>query len=130
MSKDLNIRDKWCGLRAFKTYYKPIPYQQQDRNQTNILAINEAEAAAHSLSKDIWGHKPNIENFVYNRSRIIQEELEYNISPIISNELREVSKKFKRRKAPGPDEGLMEVFKDMDDGNLRNRLYVCERMVA
>jgi hypothetical protein len=45
-------------------------------------------------------------------------ELPYNLAEITLEELKTVISKFKKRKAPGPDEVPMEVFKEMDDDNL------------
>ena len=42
----------------------------------------------------------------------------YNIDPPTSKEIKEVIKKLKRRKAPGPDEIPTEILKEMDDRSI------------
>ncbi len=34
IDKDLDVRDKWSGIRELKTPYKPIPYSQRRKDGT------------------------------------------------------------------------------------------------
>eukprot|EP00959_Pyramimonas_sp_CCMP1952_P473558 9501935-Pyramimonas_sp.AAC.1 len=49
---------------------------------------------------------------------VVDHPLAWDLSPLSLTELRAILKKFKRRKALGPDEVPMEFFKETDDDTL------------
>ena len=55
VSKDFDLRDRWCGIRQMKTQYKPVPYAQEDKHGTHIMMRTRAESTAKYLSAQIWG---------------------------------------------------------------------------
>ena len=124
VSKDLDLRDRWCGIRYMKQQYKPVPYQQENSEGRHITYRNRAEGAARHLRERQWGETDEARQQVFCTDPIITEDLGYNVNIITLPELRRTVKKFKRRKAPGPDNVPMEVFKEMDDEALAEVLGV------
>ena len=66
----------------------------------------------------MWGAHTNDEQDFHGQL-IIEAALLYDIGEITLKELRDIIKRFKRRKSPGPDEILMKAYKEMDDECLR-----------
>ena len=118
----MDLRDKWLGIRQLKSEYQPNPYNRKRKNGTHIPLEKRAEEAAKYLQKEQWG-KETSNNIPSNtgtqQTRGTQNTTDnYNIGEISMEELREVIKKFKKRKAPGPDEIPMEILKELDTENL------------
>ena len=103
------------GIKQLKSEYNPTPYQRRDRQGTHIHKDLRAEQAAEYLRKYQWG-KDGMEQEEHNRSNTyIHDSIEdYNMNPITVEEILLVCKKFKRKKAPGPDELPMEICKEME----------------
>ena len=107
-----------------KKDHKPIPYaiRKTENGRKEIVKIKDkAEVAATHLENIFWGKTDeNPENGpeVF-PGKIVNENLKYRIEKLTLEELREIIKKTKRRKATGPDEIPMEAFKEMDDESLQ-----------
>ena len=39
IDKDLDVRDKWAGIRELKKPYKPIPYAQKTNDGRKIRSV-------------------------------------------------------------------------------------------
>jgi hypothetical protein len=61
------------------------------------------------------------------KDKIVRTSEDYIVSRITIEELKTVIKKVKRRKAPGPDEIPIEVFKEMDDVSLIPILHILNK---
>ena len=126
LDKDLDCRDQWMGIKRLKEQYQPNPYHRKTKEGTHIKKEERAKEAAKYLSKEQWGINEEIKQQQQRegirKDRIIEENENYNTQEITLQELKQIIKKFKRRKAPGPDEIPMEIFKEMDDENLANTL--------
>ena len=99
-----------------------MPYSlktEENGKKQSVKKRDKAETAAKFLAEKFWRKIADTE---FRRGRIINEDLDYNIEEITLEELRKTINKFKRRKAPGPDEIPMEAFKEMDDENLEHLL--------
>ena len=59
--------------------------------------------------------------------KITKQKQNYNLDEITYQELIAVIKKFKKGKAPGPDEVPMEIFKQMNKGNLEEILKIINK---
>lgn len=62
MNKDLDIRDRWMGIRNLKNGYKPRPYYRKDMNGNPVTFEKQAEAAAEYLEQKQWGKTHITEN--------------------------------------------------------------------
>ena len=119
LDKDLDIRDKWLGIRQLKQEYQPHTYARTTKEGQHIPQKDRAQKAAEYLAKEQWGKKRKREEDTEQeqpkkradkiRSARDTEE-KYNTEEITMEEIWETIKKFKRRKAPGPDEIPMELF--------------------
>ena len=90
------------------------------KKQINVKQSEKAETAAQHLEEIFWGlGDKGAEEKEDKKERIIKAIYKYQTEEITLEELRETIKKFKRRKATGPDEIPMEAFKEMDDENLQ-----------
>ena len=79
-----------------------------------------ADTAAQYLSEEQWGKFDENRNKHENisTSKIVHKDLNYNTEPPSLQEIKKAIKKLKRRKATGPDEIPIELFKEMDDDKL------------
>ena len=107
--------------------YKPIPYHQTGLNGEHIKLQDRADNAARFLASEIWGDKQSNASDTLPKNKLIEKDLPYNTGPITASELQAVIKKFKRRKALGPDEVPMEILKEMDDTNLNKLVDVLNK---
>ena len=120
LSKDIDIRDRWLGLRQMKKGYQITPYAIKDRNGKRIKQSNIAEAIADHLGNNTWNNPEAQEQANdINRRKIVQIPEQYNTEPPTLEELRSTIKRLKRRKACGPDDIPMELYKELDEDNLR-----------
>ena len=55
VSKDLDLRDRWCGIRHLKSDYNPLPYTQKDSSGKTVRVSNKAEGAATHGETDLAG---------------------------------------------------------------------------
>ena len=120
VDKDLDLRDRYLGLRRLKGEYKPMPYclkKEEGGEKRSVKKAEKAEFCANGLQEKFWKKDEN-EDRPERRPKIIVENKNYNDGEITLEEVRRILKKIKRRKAPGPDEIPMEAFKEMDDENL------------
>ena len=123
LENSLDTRDKWLGIRQLKTEYQPNTYARRTRDGKHIPHAQRAQKAADYFSKEQWGKKKRKQADTTLEGRERKEkvdhckntETDYDLSDITITEVKDVIKKFKDRKAPGPDEIPMEVFKEMDD---------------
>ena len=69
-----------------------------------------AEATAEYLEKQHWGAGDN-EHTDFDNDKIAPQANSMQLDDITMQELRDIIKKFKRRKAPGPDNIPMEFYK-------------------
>ena len=152
IDKDLDLRDKFLGIRQLKKPYQTLPYIFKDKDGRNVRYQNRAKAASEYLAA-VWKEDEMVErdkewdrkaknkptdtwickccDFPYKIEeeecivcgrpiidKIIKEDLGYNPDNITNKKLKTVIKKFKKKKAAGPDEVPMEIFKEMNDRNL------------
>ena len=127
LDKDLDIRDKWLGIRQLKQEYQPQTYARTTKEGHHIPQQERAQKAAEYLAKEQWGKKRKREEDTEqeqptkkaDKIRAARDtEEKYNTEEITMEEIWETIKKFKRRKAPGPDEIPMELFQEMDNTSM------------
>ena len=118
VSKDLDLRDRWLGIRNMKKVYQPVPYTQKDPAGRNVKVKDKAEGAAMFFETRIWQQSQTSTN-EFTGPQIVTEQVSITLT-----ELRQILRKFKRRKSPGPDEIPMEMFKEMDDDVLAHLLEI------
>lgn len=125
IEQDLDVREKWLGIRQLKNKFTPHPYSRIDHDSgEHIHRNNRAQKAADYLTNKQWGHEDTKENRESRRnkqltSNIINRNTEqYNIGEITTPELKNIIRKLKRNKAPGPDEIPTELFKELNEENL------------
>ena len=61
LSNELDLRDRWLGIRNLKRPYQPTPYYQHDKDGKHIKIRDRAEAAANFLGTGVWGAHTNDE---------------------------------------------------------------------
>ena len=50
VDKDLDVRDRWMGIRYLKKGYQPIPYTIKDEKGNRVAVGNKAQEAANFLA--------------------------------------------------------------------------------
>ena len=110
VSKQLDVRDRWLGIRRMRMEYTSTPYALKGEDGEYVPLDKKAETAANYLEAKHWGEIRDEEDFGQG-ARMVGPGVEYDTGRVTHKELREVIRKFKRRKAPGPDEVPMEMFK-------------------
>ena len=129
ISSQLDIRDRWMGIRQLKQGYQPQPYYRRSREGKHVHYGSRAEATAEYLAKDHWGKKEDYIATVLPTTKIINETLAFKIDDITVEEIQHRIKKFKRRKSPGPDTVPMELFMEMDTDSLKIVCDIVNKMV-
>ena len=107
--KDLDVRDMHLGINKIKTEYQPITYHFKD-GKKNIKSEDRPEFAAEHLKNKQWGKDK--ENGPRPKHKIINEQLQFDLSKIKLEEVKEYLRKAKRRKAPGPDEIPLDFLRN------------------
>ena len=115
--KDMDVRDRWLGIRSLKQGFKPAAYHQKDRLGKHVPRNQRAEAAAKFWAHEIWGGSHSNSCEISNKI-IVQQHEGYNLGEFSMQDLQEAIRKLKRRKAPGPDDITTEAFKEMSEDNL------------
>ena len=59
LDKDLDIRDRWLGIRQLKSKFAPTPYHNRDKQGKHIPWKERAQTAAEHLSQNQWGKPDN-----------------------------------------------------------------------
>ena len=95
IDKDLDVREKFAGLRELKTPYKPIPYSQRRKDGTKVKIRDRAEAAVQFFEQEIWDNQTEP---ITKREKIMKQKLQYNTELITKEEFDEVLKKIKEGK--------------------------------
>ena len=54
VDKDLDLRDRWLGIRGMKKQYQPMAYSQKDKEGKHIPMNRRAEFAAKYWADEIW----------------------------------------------------------------------------
>ena len=119
--KELDLRDKWLGIRFLKNKFAHKTYERADRFGKQVNFDQEASTAAEYLEKEQWGNE-NAGLFNSEEVRIAKcnvKDNRVNTSSFNVEEIRTIIKRMKNHKASGPDEVPMELFKLLDNNNLQ-----------
>ncbi len=120
MTEDLDIRDKWLGIKYLKNNFKPKLHECADKHGNKIGPKQRAEATAEYLEAVQWRPHPNDNDIVdpnrYEppkqrdgapKSRNTRQNV-YNINDFTVPEVAAFLNKAKKRKACGPDQIPMD----------------------
>ena len=120
VSKDLDLRDRWLGIRELKRKYNPTPFHNKNAAGEHINHKKRAQEAAKHLSEKQWGTNNTNQTREMVDTPIIEANTEqYNIDYPTLVEIYRAIRKLKRRKAPGPDEIPTELLKELKEDNLK-----------
>ena len=127
ISRDLDLRSRWLGIKELKSKYNPTPYHNVTKDGEHIKLHDRAQKAAEYLSREQWGELSQEQKDLketrkhkYRNNKITNyfSFEKYYTEEIMMDELRDIVKQLKRRKAPGPDEIPTELIKEMNEENL------------
>jgi hypothetical protein len=104
LSKYLDEREQWCGIKRLRKQHQPIPYSSRDRQGRHVEMKDRVEEAAKFLANEVWG-LPGVEAITkeerWPRRRypmIVRDPLGINVSGISLEEVRAAVRTLKRRK--------------------------------
>ena len=81
LKADLDVRDKWLGIRQLKQKYQPRPYHRKYADGTPVAPKDLAEQAAQFLAQLVWAKSPN-ENNTFSTTKIGPvTPLRYDLTP-------------------------------------------------
>ncbi len=96
ITKKLDVRERWAGIRRIKGKYQPQPYNRTDKYSGKHIHMKlRAERAADYLSQEQWGKKEDPEEErermgKNNRTRIIPKDKEqYRVCEIESGKSKQ-----------------------------------------
>ena len=126
VKKEMDVRDKFLGIKCMARGYKAKPYNLRDEKGDSVPFKQQAQFAAKEWEKKIWKdertekEKRNDDKWEKEmKGKLVHDKkLTFDQSPI---KLEEMSDKFKKRKATGPDDEEMEIYQSLDMEN-RTRL--------
>ena len=110
---DLELRDKWLGIKFIRKNHEPKLYEKADRHKNLVDFDSQAEAAADHLENCQWPPVKETENIPRTAASLQQAEVRkenrpykhnWDTSPFTLTELRAIIKKMKKHKACGPDD--------------------------
>ena len=61
ISKDLDLRSRWLGIKEFKSKFNPTPYHNKTKEGEHIKLHERAQKAADHLSREQWGEPSQAE---------------------------------------------------------------------
>ena len=89
VSRELDIRDRWLGIRQMKKQFAPNPYCRKDERGRHIPKDRLAEETAKFLAEEVWGggHIAQQAGEVENNAREIWGEEDYpDLFPVVEGE--------------------------------------------
>ena len=99
VSKELDVRDNWAGIRALRKEYAPQPYNRKNKKGEIVAQENRAETAAIHLAEEQWGYgegeeegKKEEREKLKKEKTIVREKGKYKTSRITMEELNIVVK--------------------------------------
>ena len=130
--KDMDTRNKALGLKRIMKGYKAKPYNLRDKEEKSIPFNKHAEHAATIWEKEIWKdkrtdkEKREFEDWAKNvkHNKVHSKKLNFDKPPFKIEELNAVLKKFKKRKAAGPDDEALELYQNLDQENRMRLLEI------
>eukprot|EP00973_Karenia_brevis_P076890 10678553-Karenia_brevis.AAC.1 len=115
IDEQLDIRDKWLGIKRLKNTYNPQPYSRKNSNNQFVAQHLRAQTAAEYLRDHQWKSTPTPPQTYNNNYYTTPHLMEYYARGPITYELIQWAiAKLKRHKAPGPDGIKTEIFREMD----------------
>ena len=115
--------------KTIEAEYQPNTYARRNNDGTYIPHAQRAQKTAEYFSREQWGKKRQSTDTTREEKPITEKvdyctnaAKEYNTEDITLEEIKEVVKKLKRRKAPGPDEIPAEIFKELNEECLKGIL--------
>lgn len=139
VNEDMDIRDKWLGIKFLKQQRKPKLYEFANRHGQIVPGHERAEAMADYLENVQWACH-SVEQLPHNDPLFFAPPINpdtnkpvfrnkhtnaFNCAPFVLEELKTFLKKSKNRKACGPDAIPMEFIKFLNDANLDTILDFC-----
>ena len=70
VSKDLDTRSQWMGIKWIKRGYQPIPYTLKTEGGKRMRTGEKAEEAAKYLARNIWGKQQTDTSHTESRQKI------------------------------------------------------------
>ena len=105
------------GVTMLKQPFTPQVYTKHNEHGKPMAFKQQAEATADYLSSKHWAAAPDEQarTNTIPTTPLVPPDVEYNTDPISEEELNAAIAKQKNNKVGGPDEVVMEHFKQLDD---------------
>ena len=116
---DLDLRDRWLGIRQLKSDFKPAPYSLKDQDGKVVPKYKRAETAAKYLAEKHWCNPDATNGAHIPAHQIWPPNPKLEQGEVTLEDVHRAVKKLKRRKASGPDEIPTEFFLALHADNMR-----------
>eukprot|EP00969_Alexandrium_andersonii_P062179 2739639-Alexandrium_andersonii.AAC.1 len=105
---ELDVRDRWLGVRRMRSKYAPNPYCRRDAEGKHVPKEMQAEACAKYLETVVWAGPDNDvpEQDIWPEEEypnLYESPPDLGYEPLSLEEVHQAVFNMKRRKAPGPD---------------------------
>ena len=119
--QDLSDKKKaWQSIRFENKAFTPSFYSMKDIHGRRVPLGKKADALAEYLYEKQWAPIHNPSPIDASKRRIVHENLDMDIDDFTEAEVQAAINVLKTNKAPGPDGCITELFKFLDEENVRS----------
>ena len=121
-------KNKWKGIKMEKSTFKPSFYKMQDIHGQPVPLEKKADAIAEYLERKHWAPIDHQSPPKENLRQVISTPPLIETGPITAEEVSEAIRASAPNKAPGPDGIPIELYKFLDEDNVKTLARILNQM--
>ena len=123
VARDLKDIEQWAGLKQLRKGYNPCPITWKHARGSWKHRGPASQSAAQHLYTHVWSNPLIPHNPLHGPwAKLLKIKPTFNTRRFTMRELRRVIRRFKRRKATGPGQVPMELYREMSENRLEDIL--------